>query len=68
MSQGIWGDAFQTQSNSLMNQMMMGMRAVDIRCRHYYNSFTIHDRLVYLNANLQDVLLILRSFLQSYPT
>ena len=68
MSQGTWGDAFQTQASSLTNQMMMGIRALDIRCRHYYDSFTIHDRLVYLNVNLQDVLNTVRSFLQSYPS
>ena len=68
MSTGTWGDAFQTQSNSLMNQMMIGMRALDIRCRHYNNGFSIHDRLVYLNTNLQGVLNTVRSFLSSNPT
>ena len=56
MSQGTWGDAFQTQSNSLRTQMDMGMRALDIRCRHYQNSFPIHDRLIYLNVDLSGVL------------
>jgi 1-phosphatidylinositol phosphodiesterase len=67
MSTGTWGDAFQTQSNSLTNQMMMGMRALDIRCRHKDNGFYIHDRLVYLNTDLQGVLNTVRSFLASYP-
>ena len=41
ISTGMWGDAYQTQSNSLMGQMKMGMRALDIRCRHYNNMFRI---------------------------
>ena len=48
MSTGVWGDAFQTQSNSLFNQMKMGIRALDIRCRHINNGFSIHDRFIYL--------------------
>lgn len=67
MGTGAWGDAFQTQSNSLMGQMQMGMRALDIRCRHYNNQFPIHDRLVYLNTDLGAVLSTVTSFLQSYP-
>ena len=67
MSTGAWGDAFQTQSNSLMGQMKMGIRALDIRCRHYNNRFTIHDRLVYLNTDLDGVLSTVTSFLQTYP-
>lgn len=68
MSTGVWGDAFQTQSNSLMGQLVMGMRALDIRCRHYNNAFPLHDRLVYLNTDLGAVLGTVRSFLQTYPT
>jgi 1-phosphatidylinositol phosphodiesterase len=67
MGTGAWGDAFQTQSNSLMGQMKMGMRALDIRCRHYNNQFPIHDRLVYLNTDLGAVLSTVNTFLQSYP-
>jgi 1-phosphatidylinositol phosphodiesterase len=68
MSQGIWGDAFQTQSNSLMGQMVMGMRALDIRCNHKNNALPVNDRLVYLNINLGGVLTTVRSFLQAHPT
>lgn len=65
MGTGAWGDAFQTQSNSLMNQMRMGIRALDIRCRHYNNQFPIHDRLVYLNTNLGAVFSTVSTFLQN---
>jgi 1-phosphatidylinositol phosphodiesterase len=67
MSQGTWGDAFQTQANSLSNQLTMGIRALDIRCRHYQNTFPIHDRMVYLNKNLGDVLATVKSFLAAHP-
>lgn len=67
MGTGAWGDAFQTQSNSLMGQMQMGLRALDIRCRHYNNQFPIHDRLVYLNTDLGAVLATVQTFLQTYP-
>jgi 1-phosphatidylinositol phosphodiesterase len=67
MGTGAWGDAFQTQSNSLMAQMQMGMRALDIRCRHYNNQFPIHDRLVYLNTDFGAVLSTVSTFLQTYP-
>ena len=39
MSQGTWGDAFQTQASSLTVQLEAGIRALDIRCRHYNNAF-----------------------------
>jgi 1-phosphatidylinositol phosphodiesterase len=68
MSQGIWGDAFQTQGNSLMKQMVMGMRALDIRCNHKNNAFPINDRMIYLNIDLGGVLTIVRSFLQANST
>jgi 1-phosphatidylinositol phosphodiesterase len=67
MSTGVWGDAFQTQASSLTSQLMMGMRAIDIRCRHFNNGFSIHDRLVYLNIELDGVLSIVQAFLALYP-
>lgn len=67
MATGIWGDAFQTQGSSLTTQLASGIRALDIRCRHYQNSFPIHDRLTYLNTNLGNVLTTVQSFLASYP-
>lgn len=37
MSQGTWGDAFQTQSSSITTQLNSGVRALDIRCNHKNN-------------------------------
>jgi 1-phosphatidylinositol phosphodiesterase len=68
MSTGTWGDAFQTQSNSLMGQMVMGMRALDIRCNHKNNALPVNDRFVYLNTDLGGVLTTVRSFLQTNPS
>lgn len=66
MGTGIWGDAFQTQANSLYNQMQMGIRALDIRCRHYNNRFSIHDRLAYLSKTFDDVINDVSRFLTTY--
>jgi 1-phosphatidylinositol phosphodiesterase len=68
MSQGQWGDIFQTQSNSLTNQLVMGMRALDIRCYLDNAQLPIYDRFVYLNTDLGGVLSTVQSFLQTYPS
>lgn len=65
MSQGIWGDAFQTQSNSLANQMAIGMRALDIRCKHTQDQLKVYDRIINLNADLTAVLTTVRTFLHT---
>jgi 1-phosphatidylinositol phosphodiesterase len=61
------GDAFQTQSMSLVEQLLSGVRALDIRCRHFENSCAIHHADVYQNASLDDVLRITSEFLQAHP-
>ena len=68
MSQGTWGDAFQTQSNSLTNQMTMGFRAFDIRCNHNNNQLFIYDRLVYLNTDLNAVFTTIANYLNTHPS
>ena len=62
------GDSVQTQSMSLNMQLQSGIRALDIRCRHYYNSCAIHHGFVYQNANLDDVFTTLQQFLQANPS
>ncbi len=61
------GDIVRTQSLPLAEQLRSGIRALDIRCRHYYNSFTIHHGLVYQNANFDDVLIAVQQFLAANP-
>lgn len=68
MSTGTWGDAFQTQGSGLATQLASGIRALDIRCRHYQNSFPIHERLIYLNTDLAGVLSQVQTFLTAYPS
>ena len=67
MSQGTWGDAFQTQSLSLLTQLESGIRALDIRCRHYSDAFYIHERMINLGVQFNDVLNVVQGFLTSYP-
>jgi 1-phosphatidylinositol phosphodiesterase len=67
MSQGTWGDAFQTQSSSLETQLKSGVRALDIRCNHNNNKFQIHERSVDLNIDLPGVLTKIQTFLQAFP-
>jgi 1-phosphatidylinositol phosphodiesterase len=62
------GDAVQTQSMSLRTQLMSGIRALDIRCRHIENRFAIHHGFVYQNANFDDVLQATQEFLSKHPT
>ncbi|MDY7233339.1 phosphatidylinositol-specific phospholipase C domain-containing protein [Hyalangium rubrum] len=61
------GDLTQTQSLSLRSQLDAGIRALDIRCRHISNSFTIHHGVVYLNTNFDDVLTTAIQFLREHP-
>lgn len=61
------GDLTQTQSLSLRAQLDAGLRALDIRCRHIDDAFTIHHGVVYLNANFTDVLNTAIQFLNANP-
>lgn len=56
------------QDQSIANQLNMGVRFLDIRCRHIDNLFTIHHGSVYQNQNFQDVLNTCISFLNNNPT
>ena len=68
LSTGTGGDAFQTQSSSLSVQLQSGIRALDIRCRHENDKFRIHERLVDLGQNFDDVVNTLKTFLANYPS
>jgi 1-phosphatidylinositol phosphodiesterase len=57
------------QVKSLNDQLTMGIRALDIRCRHINNTFAIHHGQIYENATFgNDVLAVCRSFLLSHPS
>ncbi|MFP2925958.1 phosphatidylinositol-specific phospholipase C domain-containing protein [Pyxidicoccus sp. 3LG] len=61
------GDLTQTQSLNLRAQLDAGIRALDIRCRHIGDAFTIHHGVVYLNVNFTDVLTTAIQFLNANP-
>lgn len=62
------GDAVQTQSMSLENQLLGGIRMLDIRCRRIDNKFAIHHGFVYQRANFDDVLQRVTRFLAEHPS
>jgi len=65
---GAAGDAAQTQSMSLRDQLESGIRALDIRCRRTGSKFAIHHGPVYLDAMFGDVLHTAVQFLKEYPS
>ncbi len=56
------------QNLTIAEQLAIGVRALDIRCRHIDNSFTIHHGYVYQNMNFTDVLNACSSFLAANPS
>ena len=68
MSDGDGGDAFQMQSLSLATQLRTGVRALDLRLRHTSSQLIAYDRFVNLDFTLSDILQIVQSFLNSFPT
>jgi 1-phosphatidylinositol phosphodiesterase len=57
----------ETQQSALPEQLNAGIRALDIRARHFKDHFTIHHGVVYLNANFTDVLRQMTDFLKAHP-
>jgi hypothetical protein len=54
---------------TLAAQLTAGIRMIDIRARvNSGNTFTIHHGAVYQNANFDDVLTVLTSFLVAHPS
>ena len=56
------------QNLTIAEQLNIGVRFIDIRCRHIDNSFTIHHGSVYQNLTFQDVLNTCNAFLDANPT
>ncbi|WP_158079767.1 phosphatidylinositol-specific phospholipase C domain-containing protein [Archangium sp. Cb G35] len=57
-----------TQDRGLRSQLDAGVRALDIRARHYGDRFTMHHADAYLNSNFDDVLQTVVQFLKEHPT
>ncbi|MEB9625382.1 phosphatidylinositol-specific phospholipase C domain-containing protein [Bacillus cereus] len=62
------GDITQCQTMSLNTQLHVGIRYLDIRCRHIENIFAIHHGIVYQNATFTDVCIAVRDFLRNNPS
>jgi 1-phosphatidylinositol phosphodiesterase len=56
-----------TQESPLQEQLQAGVRALDIRTRHFRDAFTIHHGAEYLRANFTDVVRTTTAFLRSHP-
>jgi 1-phosphatidylinositol phosphodiesterase len=62
------GDAVETQTRKLEDQLVSGIRFIDIRCRHIDDVFTIHHGLVYQKINFGNgVLKVCLDFLKEHP-
>jgi 1-phosphatidylinositol phosphodiesterase len=62
------GDAVETQTRTLNEQLESGIRFIDIRCRHIDDVFTIHHGLVYQKINFGNgVLKVCLDFLRDHP-
>ncbi|PTR28920.1 1-phosphatidylinositol phosphodiesterase [Rhodococcus sp. OK519] len=57
-----------TQDFVLPVQLQAGLRAFDIRTRHFRDVFPIHHDLEYLHANFTDVVRTVTAFLQANPS
>lgn len=62
------GDAVQCQSMSLQNQLLSGIRFIDIRCKHVNDIFAIYHGIVSQNATFSDVLNTVCLFLKDFPS
>src|SRR5207302_1134087 len=62
------GDAAQTQTMSLANQLESGVRVLDIRCRHIADVFAIHHGVVFQKVFFGDVLNDVIAFLKKNPS
>lgn len=67
-SNGPGGILVRNQRKSIRDQLLSGIRFLDIRARLYQGDFAIHHDLVYLNKNFADVLRETTEFLKQYPS
>ena len=56
------------QNIGIAAQLNIGVRFLDIRCRHIDNAFAIHHGAIYQNLNFQDVINACINFLNANPT
>lgn len=63
----LW-DIFRSQVQTLTNQLLSGIRAVDIRVKHKNDRFQMWDRICDVGSNFDNVLTTIQTFLNSYPS
>jgi 1-phosphatidylinositol phosphodiesterase len=56
------------QDLTIAEQLEIGVRYLDIRCRHYEDAFVIHHGSIYQQLNFNDVLNACFNFLNENPT
>lgn len=64
----VGNDIARTQAMDLREQLISGIRVIDIRVKHNGNSFPIHHGIIYLGVDFEDVLRVVRDFLTQNPT
>lgn len=64
----VGADITRTQTTNLYEQLISGIRAIDIRVKCEGNSFPTHHGIVYLGEDFGDVLKTIRTFLTENPT
>lgn len=68
-TQGVITDVAMTQNKSLRQQLLAGIRVLDIRCRRTpYNNFDIYHGSIDTGFDFDDVLLTVTDFLADHPT
>jgi 1-phosphatidylinositol phosphodiesterase len=65
--ESILQESVRTQTLPLETQLVVGIRAFDIRCRHFNNSFDMYHGAFYLKTSFDDVLNVMTRFLASHP-
>nr|XP_033799902.1 1-phosphatidylinositol phosphodiesterase-like [Geotrypetes seraphini] len=60
------GDMYQTQTWHLSKQYEAGIRYVDIRCRHLYNTLPVHDGKMYQHQTLDNIFITTIDFLRKH--
>jgi 1-phosphatidylinositol phosphodiesterase len=62
------GDLAECQTLSVTDQLNIGIRALDIRCRHYKDQFPIHHEIIYQHIDFGQVQQECIAFLQANPS
>ncbi|CAM5238406.1 1-phosphatidylinositol phosphodiesterase [Streptomyces spiroverticillatus] len=62
---GLWVEC---QNTTIAQQLTSGIRFLDIRCRAFEGSYSIHHGAFYQHLNFDDVLTACRDFLAAHPS